>query len=245
MKKNSIKLIFSAIMFLFGTIVKADVLLTPTDLTTETDSAWINIDGWINNPHNKVEVLPSDTGRAKSCIFNININPTSSLAAMIWRTGGVLVDNGWVRILGAGSTKLDRSVFDWNKEKSQLKKDSINYLIIADDVVGGVFALRITNGINIEEASVYYFGANNLMWYPLNINYRKFIQFCFLGNLDRFYADFRWAEWQEEIKSINTMQTISCYPLLWTKEGKDISLNRKIVSVQDCWNNYAKVSNSN
>ena len=237
-------LLIAAVLHQSATTAQNITNLATTDLTVSTDSAWIKINEWITNPHNTVEVLPTDSNRARFSLYSSNIDPTSSLAAVIWRTGGMLVDNGWIRVLGSGSLQLNRSVFDWNKDKLQPKKDSITYLIVADDVVGGVFALRESENAKMEDAIVYYFGANNLTWYSLHINYITFIQFCFHGNMDRFYGDFRWEGWQTEVRSINSNQTISCYPLLWTKEGKDISLNRKVISVQECWNNYAKVSRS-
>jgi hypothetical protein len=40
------------------------------------------------------------------------------MGAIIYETGGLLVDNGWIRILGSGHKKLDRNLPEWNKGKS-------------------------------------------------------------------------------------------------------------------------------
>lgn len=208
------------------------------DFATTSATAWKQVNDWIQRPHNRVEVLPVDTARARFWLYSSGVDPSSTLAAFIYRTGGMIVDNGWLRVMGSGSPKLDRGVFDWNKDKCLFKPNNTGYLVVADDIVGGLFALRFTPGTRLEDAMMFYYGANNLSWSPLGIDYPTFLKFCIEGNLNKFYSDFRWTGWQEEIQSMNALQTISCYPLLWTREGKDVEVNRKVISLQEQWNNY-------
>ena len=70
--------------------------------------------------------------------------PTSSpMGAVIYETGGILIHYGWLRILGSGSFKLPRGLMDWNFSKSFSESgEKPKYLLVADDVIGGYFALN-------------------------------------------------------------------------------------------------------
>jgi hypothetical protein len=236
--KNTLLLLTAVCMNLFTVTAQQANSKKWIDFHIESAPAWKQVNDWIQSPNNAIEVLPVDTARARFWLYSSGIDPTSTLASFICRTGGMLVDNGWIRVLGSGCVRMDRGVFDWNQDKCQFKPGNSGYLIVGDDVVGGLFAIKFTPGIRMEESPVYYFGANNLSWYPLGIDYPTFLKFCIEGNLNKFYADFRWTGWRNEIKSINVMQTISCFPLLWTKEGKDVAANRRVISMKAQWINY-------
>ena len=65
------------------------------------------------------------------------------MGTIVFHTGGILIDNGWIRIYGSGSEKLNRNLPNWNKGKTfQNFGDKPGYLIIADDAVGGFFLLN-------------------------------------------------------------------------------------------------------
>ena len=40
--------------------------------------------------------------------------PRSPLGAVVYETGGILVDGGWLRILGSGNARLTRTLPGWN-----------------------------------------------------------------------------------------------------------------------------------
>jgi hypothetical protein len=89
------------------------------------------------------------------------------MGAIIHRTGGLLIDYGWIRILGSGNSKLTRTLPDWNKNKDINEfNQSSSSLLIADDVIGGFFIL---NGGKYGEdiGKVYYFSPDNLEYEPL------------------------------------------------------------------------------
>jgi len=58
------------------------------------------------------------------------------MGAVVNETGVILVDNGWIRILGSGSEKLKRSLPKWNKGKSFSDfGQAMPFLLIADDAI--------------------------------------------------------------------------------------------------------------
>jgi hypothetical protein len=213
------------------------------DLINTNDPGWPIVKDWIDKATNKVEVLPKDNKRAASALFQSQVTTRSPMGAIIYETGGILIDNGWIRILGSGSNKLDRSLMDWNKNKSYKNiGEPLSFLLIADDVLGGFFAIN-AGGIDKENiGKVFYFAPDNLTWENLKLGYSDFLIFCFQGDLKKFYEGFRWENWINDISVINGNQGIHCFPYLWTKEAEDINkVSRKAVPIQELWDLYFNV----
>src|SRR5687768_13193630 len=77
-------------------------------LANSKESAWPLVQEWIKDAKNKVEVLPKDKARAEKEIVASQISTNYPVGAVIFETGGILIDNGWIRILGSGSPKMTR-----------------------------------------------------------------------------------------------------------------------------------------
>jgi hypothetical protein len=76
------------------------------ELINKTEPGWTLVKQWIDIAKNKVEILPCDTTRAKDALYKTQVTTRSPMGAIIYSTGGLLVDNGWIRILGSGSDRL-------------------------------------------------------------------------------------------------------------------------------------------
>lgn len=59
------------------------------------------------------------------------------------------------------------------------------------------------------------------------MGYSDFISWCISGNVDKFYESFIWKNSEEIILNTKRGQGISFYPVLWSKEGKEINKTRK------------------
>ncbi len=212
--------------------------MRPTDeLIINTDPGWTLVEEWINTAKNKVVVLSADPIKAKDALYKTQVSTRSPMGAIIYMTGGILIDDGWIRILGSGSPKLDRTLPDWNKGKSlEDFGDAASFLLIADDAIGGFFLLN--NGeLGTDFGNVFYFSPDNLEYEPLNLTYSEFLLFCFNYDLDLFYEGNRWLNWQYEVSKLDGNTVFNFYPFLWTKEGKDINKNsRKTIPVEEQYN---------
>ncbi|MDR6565643.1 DUF2625 domain-containing protein [Chitinophaga ginsengisegetis] len=204
------------------------------ELINKTDPGWILVDEWIKSAKNKVEILPVDTSKAKDALYKTQVTTRSPMGAIIYMTGGLLIDDGWIRILGSGSAKINRTLPDWNKGKSFNEfGESPSFLLIADDAIGGFYLLN-GGGIGEDLGKVYYFSPDNLEYEPLNLSYTQFLDFCFNNDLDKFYEGSRWTNWRNEVSKLDGDKVFNFYPFLWTKEGKDINKNsRKAISVEE------------
>lgn len=206
------------------------------ELINNTDPAWPLVQKWIGSAKNKVEVLAPDSAKAKDALYNMQVSTYSTLGSIIYNTGGIMVDNGWLRILGSGSTRLKRNVPEWNKGKTiQEYGDKPGYLLVADDAAGGFFAINY-GALGSDLKNIYYLAPNSLNWEPLNAGYGEFILFCFDSDLSAFYKGLRWASWDQFIANLDGSKSYSFRPYLWSEEGKDIDkCTRKLVPTDDLY----------
>lgn len=200
------------------------------------DPAFPILENLISNATNKVEVLPRNLENAEECLLSCQVTTRSFMGAIIYHTGGLLIDNGWLRILGSGGDRLTRSIASWNKDKTYTESMAESkFLLIADDAVGGFFAIN-AGALGNNVGSVYYFAPETLEWLDLEISYSDFISFALSGKVDQFYESLRWQGWEDDVKKLSPDEAFSFYPFLWTKEGRNINNNTKeIVSISEIY----------
>jgi hypothetical protein len=141
-------------------------------------------------------------------------------------TGGLLIDHGWLRVLGSGHPKLARNIVDWNEERSS------GFLLVADDVVGGFFALN-GGGLGEDAGAMYYWAPETLRWESLEIGYSDFLEWASTDRLRVFYAGSRWSGWEADVQAIPADQCFNFDPFLWAKEGSVHTSSRKAVGVAE------------
>ncbi len=178
--------------------------------------------------------MPVDTTFANEALYKIQITTHSPMGAIVFMTGGLLIDDGWIRILGSGNSKLNRTLPDWNKGKSFKDFGEVpSFLLIADDAIGGFYILN-GGALGKDLGKIYYFSPDNLEYESLEITYSEFLLFCFNNDFEEFYKGHRWNNWRREVARLKGDEVFSFYPFLWTKEGKDINKSsRKVVPVDE------------
>src|SRR5918993_653942 len=140
MLRLAASLIFTLLIF---TSFAQNIMRPVDQLINKTDPGWTLVQQWIDEAKNKVEVLPCDTTKAKDALYKTQVTTRSPMGAIVYSTGGLLVDGGWIRILGSGSSKLNRTLPDWNKGKSFKEfGEQASFLLVADDAAGGFFAIN-------------------------------------------------------------------------------------------------------
>lgn len=223
------------LLIIFFTIQSQAQTMRPVEeLVNTQEPGWPLVKEWIAKAKNKVEVLPCDTAKAREALFRTQVTTRSPMGAIVYSTGGILIDDGWIRILGSGSTRLPRNLPEWNKGKT-LKEygESSPFYLVADDAIGGFFAIN-GGGFGKDLGKIYYLSPDNLQWEALDLTYTDFLNFCFTGDLEKFYKGYRWKGWKKEVAAISGDQAFNFSPPLFTKEGKDFTKNsRKPVSVEE------------
>ncbi|PQO35297.1 hypothetical protein C5Y96_09695 [Blastopirellula marina] len=158
-----------------------------------------------------VVVLPPSAQR-EQVLLDVQVTTRSTMGAIAYETGGIVVDNGWLRFLGSGHPSFTRTLPAWNQGRCD------GFYLIADDAVGGFFAI---NGGKLGDdfGNVYYLAPDDLDWQPLEMGYTDLFHSAVMGYLSPFYADLRWTSWQADTQQLAHDRCFFFYPFLWTAEG--------------------------
>lgn len=189
----------------------------------QTDEPAIDrVRAWIDRSERECEILPPAPQRDE-LLVQTQVSTRSPLGAVVYETGGILIDGGWLRILGSGGKgRLGRSVPAWNEQRSH------GFLLVADDAVSGFFAIN-GGGLGDDPGKIYYLAADQLAWEPLGVTYSRFLRWALGPKLDEFYGELRWDGWGKDVAKLHGDRTYAFYPPLWAKGGgQDISERRSV-----------------
>lgn len=175
-------------------------------------------------------MLPPDESARDATLLGTGVTLRSTLGAIAYHTGGLLIDHGWLRILGCGHPRLTRTLPAWNAARAR------GFMLVADDAVGGFFALD-GGAFGKNDGAVHYFAPDSLEWEPMKgIGYSAFIAWACEGDIPQFYNSMRWPGWEAEAAALHGDSVIHLWPPLYTKEGADPSkVHRGIVPVAEAF----------
>ena len=202
------------------------------ELISRDDPAWPEVQAWISGAKNRVEVLSPSEGAGASLV-SLQVTTRSPLGAIVFHTGGLLVDDGWLRFLGSGHPRLPRSLPRWNFACGMVESDTPPpWLLIADDVLGGFFALdggRFGRGGH----NVWYFAPDTLEWEDTGRGYSDFLYWALGGDLEAFYTPYRWPGWRAEVARLPGDQAFNFYPPLSADEAPIEGRDRGAVPIAE------------
>jgi hypothetical protein len=184
--------------------------------------AWDEIRAVVAGAALPIEVLPTTAARAGACLTALQVTTHSWLGALVYHTGGLVVDRGWLRVYGSGCP--ERSMDDLLTVNA---RTPLTY-VIADDVLGGRF--RWWRDSPDETPTVRYFGPDELEWQDLGVGYAQWLAWMLSADLPRFYENLRWDGWPAEVAACPLDHGISAYPPPWTVEGRDIDASARHVA---------------
>jgi hypothetical protein len=181
------------------------------------DPAWPLVREWIAAASNPVEVLPASDPDRSRALEELQVTTRSPMGAVVYETGGLLIDGGWLRMLGSGHPRLPRTLPGWNKGRTWSEEQSPPpLLVVADDVVGGSFAIN-GGALDGPPGHVHYFAPDRLQWESLDRGYSDFLQWALRGGLEKFYEGQRWPKWSADVAMLAGDQAFSIYPFLWAQ----------------------------
>lgn len=206
------------------------------ELIFNEGTAWEFLSEWIKEASNKVFVLEPLLDRGKEILNDLQITNKSTLGSIAFQTGGMLVDNGWLKILGSGNEKICGDILTWNALEGTMIKHRIEgALIVAYDVIGGFFAIN-AGAFSGPIKQMYYFAPERLEWEEMEFGYTDFINWALNGNLSLFYENFRWENWEKDLSSLKGNEGFAFYPFLWSKEASDINkVQKSHVPIKEIW----------
>lgn len=209
------------------------------ELIDTEESAWPILETLIKEATNKVTVLPKDQSRSEEELVKSQVSTKSSMGSVIYETGGILINDGQIRILGSGSDQLKRTLMEWNRTKSYLKDgETPFFVLIADDPLGGFYAIN-GGGISNEQehlGKIFYFTQRRAQWANLSMGYSDFVNFCFKGDLSQIYSLMTWDGVEAEMKAVPGDSGLAFDPYPWTEEALDLKpVKKTVVPIQELW----------
>ena len=189
---------------------------------------------------NKVDVLPARREDGERVLVAVQVTTRSPMGAIAYQTGGILIDHGWLRILGSGHPRLPRDLARWNFPDGKASHARLHRsFLVADDAVGGFFA---HNGAGLPGpvGHVFYLAPDDLRWEDTGRGYTDFLQFACVGDLKRYYGDHRWSGWERDVATLAGDRAFHFYPMLCMKsDGGVETRHRKDVPVEELWGLHA------
>ncbi|MFF7212751.1 DUF2625 family protein [Streptomyces sp. NPDC008238] len=198
------------------------------DELTDVDApAWPELETMLTAAPVPVRVLPADPGEGRRCLLQLQVTARSALGALVLNTGGLLLDDGWVRVFGGGGTgegglpSLGRAnrfpaAFDpaWHPGTG---------LVVGQDVLGGVFALNGHDPAAVGRPGapgrMTYFAPDTLAWEAMDMGYAEWVAWLLSGRTAMFYEGLRPPAWREEAAALAPSQGLAVYPFLWSEEA--------------------------
>ena len=198
------------------------------------DDAWLELTELIAASPVNVAVRPPHAGCSTAAV--LGVGTSSYLGALARNTSGVLVDDGWLRLLGGSSVKDALPGLD------EASAGASGLLVIAQDVLGGTFALD-GGALGRGNGSVHHFSVDSLSWEDLELGHADFVARMLTGGTVSFYESLRWPGWQNDVAELRPEQGLSLYPPPFTREGTDVaSASKQAVPMAELLALYADVA---
>ncbi len=169
-----------------------------------------------------IEICKGNIAHGIDEIHKIGAEEESVLGAVVVNTCGLIFDK-WVYVIGQSSENYGIQNFS---EKMNFGSEGL--LIVATDIIGGVFALNMGR-FNENKGMVWYFAPDTLEWESLEMKYSEFIVWLAQGDLPGYYSSMRWTDWRKKAELVSFGEGVLIYPYLWAKECNIETASKKVV----------------
>ncbi|MDQ0769552.1 hypothetical protein QF031_002301 [Pseudarthrobacter defluvii] len=222
--------------------------MTPTrsadELLSVDSPAWPRLNALLASSSVDFKVVPADETAKGNVLFRLQVTAASTLGAIASNCGALVVDHGWVRILGAGAKGMEDIATANALGDPDHREAPPGHLVIAYDVLGGVFAIN-HDDLPAEPGEVCYWRPDTLESTPLGAGHTAFVEWLLNAGAAEFYRELRWPGWEEEVAALSIDEGISVYPFLFTEEGRNITTAaRKAVPFRELLYLNAQMANS-
>lgn len=205
-------------------------------LATEADDAWNQVQSWCAASRRLVEIFDCPRIDGEATLLATQVTTRSPMGAVALHCGGIQIDRGWLRFLGAGSVRMGGGLREWNESLGgrRLEPPIGDALVVAYDALGGWFAL---NGGRWAErpGGVHYLTPDAGGWQSLDVGYSGLLEWSPSDAVDPFYEGQRWTGWQTDVANLGPDQAISIYPALGFEASPLADRSRMPVPVAELW----------
>lgn len=199
-----------------------------TELVDVPDPAWPWLADDFASSFTGFTVLGPDADRCRDTLHQLQVTARSPLGAITLNTGGILVHDGWLRVYGgSGGPAGLPGLAEVNDFPATVEPGwhLPAGLVIAHDVLGGVFAL---NGMAPEQhgrpgdpGGVVYFSPVSLTWEDMEMGHTAWLNWLADGGAASHYREVLWPTWRTEVAELSPRDGITVYPFLWSQEAQE------------------------
>jgi hypothetical protein len=208
------------------------------------DPAMPLIRSWLAGNQRPIELLPCQPGHGEVALVALQVTTRSPLGAIAYETGGIFIDDGWIRVLGAGSAKLARTIAGWNGLPCDAGDAYMpGAMFVADDVIGGMFAIDV-GALGSKAGNIAYFAPDALAWEDTGLGFTDWLHWAFTGDLEKFYEGSRWDGWRGEVPSLVGTHAYSIQPFPWVAGPPIAERDRRAVPIRELRDLQLKLAGS-
>jgi hypothetical protein len=195
---------------------------TVEELTAVHDPAWPALERELL-AHPRMVVRPIAAADGRDCLYRLQVTTRSRLGALALHTGGLLVDDGWLRVLGGGGGEHGLPSLALANNLPSVGQQPPTALLVGYDVLGGRFEMNGPDPAALgrpgNPGEVCYFGPDTLTWECLDTGHGGWLSWIADGGPAPFYESLRWPGWPEETRTLPLSHGITVYPFLWSREA--------------------------
>jgi hypothetical protein len=200
---------------------------TLAELINRDAPGWPLVQSWISSASRHCDILEPASERRDDELVAVQVSTRSPMGAILYESAGIMIDQGWLRILGSGGhPRMKRSLASWNAGKMK------GFYLVADDVIGGFFALN-GGAFGPDGGNVYYLAPDTLQWFPCKMGYSQFLMWCLSPSLDKFYEGLRWTGFQNETGNLSGDSAFNFFPPLFAQGSPPSERHRAPVPVEE------------
>lgn len=166
-----------------------------------------------------IQVLPIEPSAGAEVLYRLQVTARSPLGALALNCGGVMVDDGWLRMLGGGGAGLPDLATASGLGDPAATIEPRGFVTVAYDVLGGEFAIN-GGALPGHRGEICYFAPDTLEWQPIGGGHTAFLRWAVTGGLEEFYGGVRWPDWRTEIAPLAPDRAVTLYPPLWSVKGR-------------------------
>ncbi|MCL2467023.1 MAG: DUF2625 domain-containing protein [Micrococcales bacterium] len=212
------------------------------ELVDVDDPAWDEITSRIPGATHDVTVLPSDPATCRRTLHMLQVTAHSTLGAVALNSGGMLIDHGWIRVLGGTPRPGVPDIVTASGVAADVQDPAaiagVPGLLVAYDVLGGQFAID-AGGLASAPGRMCYWSPDCLEWESLGLGHTDFVEWLLNGNHNQFYDGFRWEGWNTQTEALPTDEGYSVFPFFFLAEYDVKTAVRKPVPITELVNIHA------
>jgi hypothetical protein len=182
-------------------------------------------------------VLAAGPGRAAKALALLDTTPDTVIGGFVSACGGLIIDGGWLRVLGAGGPEIEHGIVEWNVPSAGFQPPH-GAIIVAHDVLGGFFAIN-AGGLPGGIGSTHYLAPDTLRWSDLGLAHVSWVHWMIGGHLEGFYEQFRWPGWEAHLGMVAADDGISVWPPLFSAGPEIVDRSRRVIPQRLLWAAHA------